>query len=59
MVWLLISLIVLIWFTLILCALMLFKLCNLECSAHWIYQQIEELKLKINKEVTHEINLTH
>ena len=57
MIYLLISLIVLVWLCCVLCALMLFKLCNLECSAHWIYQQIEELKNKINKNSETEIDL--
>lgn len=50
MIYLLISLIVLVWLCCVLCALILFKLCNLECGAYRIYQQIEELE-KIAKEL--------
>ena len=53
MIYLLISLIVLVWFCCILSMLILFKLYNVECNLHWIYQQIEELKTnfpEMNKE---------
>ena len=52
MVWLLISLIVLIWFCCILCMLMLFKLVNLECCFHRLFQEIEELKAKIKNNLS-------
>lgn len=44
MIYSVIALAIFVWFCCILCMLMLFKLCNLECYAYRLHQQIEELK---------------